>query len=168
MLKTAIRDNNPVIFFEHKQLYAVEGEVPATEYTIPFGQADVKRAGSDVTIVAYSFMVTKALAAAEQLAREGIEAEVIDLRTVDPLDEETILASVQKTHRLVIVQEVWRRCSVSSEVAAVVAEKALDYLDEPILRVTARDVPNPFAPVLEEYVLPSVERIVETVRQIAG
>ena len=168
LLKTAIRDDNPVIFFEHKQLYAVEGEVPETEYTIPFGQADVKRAGSDVTIVAYSFMVTKALAAAEQLAREGIEAEVIDLRTVDPLDEATILASVQKTHRLVIVQEVWRRCSVSSEVAAVVAEKALDYLDEPILRVTARDVPNPFAPVLEEYVLPSVERIVETVRQIAG
>jgi pyruvate dehydrogenase E1 component beta subunit len=168
LLKTAVRDNNPVIFFEHKQLYEVEGEVPATEYTIPFGQADVKRAGSDVTIVAYSFMVTKALAAAEQLAREGIEAEVIDLRTVDPLDEATILSSVEKTHRLVIVQEVWRRCSVSSEVAAVVAEKALDYLDEPILRVTARDVPNPFAPVLEEYVLPSVERIVETVRQIAG
>jgi pyruvate dehydrogenase E1 component beta subunit len=168
LLKTAIRDNNPVIFFEHKQLYEVEGEVPETEYTIPFGQADVKRAGSDVTIVAYSFMVTKALAAAEQLAREGIEAEVIDLRTVDPLDETTILSSVEKTHRLVIVQEVWRRCSVSSEVAAVVAEKALDYLDEPILRVTARDVPNPFAPVLEEYVLPSVERIVETVRQVTG
>jgi pyruvate dehydrogenase E1 component beta subunit len=168
LLKTAVRDNNPVIFFEHKQLYEVEGEVPEFEYTIPFGQADVKRAGGDVTIVAYSFMVTKALAAAEQLAREGIEAEVIDLRTVDPLDEATILSSVEKTHRLVIVQEVWRRCSVSSEVAAVVAEKALDYLDEPILRVTARDVPNPFAPVLEEYVLPSVERIVETVRQIAG
>jgi pyruvate dehydrogenase E1 component beta subunit len=168
LLKTAIRDDNPVIFFEHKQLYAVEGEVPETDYTIPFGQADVKRSGGDVTLVAYSYMVTKALAAAEQLAREGIEAEVIDLRTVDPLDEETILASVTKTHRLVIVQEVWRKCSVSSEVAAIVAEKALDYLDEPILRVTARDVPVPFAPVLEEYVLPSEARIVEAVRQIAG
>jgi pyruvate/2-oxoglutarate/acetoin dehydrogenase E1 component len=168
LLKTAIRDDNPVIFFEHKQLYEVEGEVPETDYTIPFGQADVKRAGSDVTLVAYSYMVTKALAAAEQLAQEGIEAEVIDLRTVDPLDEETILASVKKTHRVVIVQEVWRKCSVSSEVAAIVAEKALDYLDEPILRVTARDVPTPFSPVLEEYVLPNEARIVEAVRQIAG
>jgi len=166
LLKTAIRDDNPVIFFEHKQLYEVQGPVPEGEYTIPLGQADVKRPGSDLTIVAYSFMVTRSLAAAEQLAQDGIQAEVVDLRTVDPIDEEAILASVTKTHRLVIVQEAWRRCSVSSEVAAIVAEKALDYLDEPILRVTARDVPNPFSPVLEEYVLPSEERIVEAVKRV--
>ena len=168
LLKSAIRDNNPVIFFEHKQLYEVEGQVPEEEYTIPLGQADVKREGSDVTLVTYSYMVTKSLAAAEQLAREGIDVEVVDLRTVDPIDEETILASIKKTHRLVVVQETWPKCSVSSEVAAIAAEKALDYLDEPVLRVTAREVPTPFAPVLEEYVLPSEEKIVAAVRQVAG
>jgi pyruvate/2-oxoglutarate/acetoin dehydrogenase E1 component len=168
LIKTAIRDNNPVIFFEHKKLYEVEGEVPEEEYTIPFGQADVKRAGSDVTIVTYAYMVGKSLAAAEQLAREGIDVEVVDLRTVDPIDEEAILASVKKTHRLVVVQETWRKCSVSSEVAAIVAEKALDYLDEPVLRVTAHDVPTPFAPVLEEYVLPNEAKIVAAVRQVMG
>jgi pyruvate/2-oxoglutarate/acetoin dehydrogenase E1 component len=168
LLKSAIRDNNPVIFFEHKQLYEVEGPVPEEEYTVPLGVADVKRQGADVTIVTYSYMVTKSLAAAAQLAQEGIDVEVVDLRTIDPLDEETILASVRKTHRLVVVQETWRRCSVSSEVSAVVAEKALDYLDEPILRVTAKDVPVPFAPVLEEYVLPSEADIVAAVRQVAG
>jgi pyruvate/2-oxoglutarate/acetoin dehydrogenase E1 component len=168
LLKSAIRDDNPVIFFEHKKLYEVEGEVPEEEYTIPLGQADVKRPGSDVTIVTYSFMVTKSLAAAAELASKGIDVEVIDLRTVDPIDGETILASVKKTHRLVVVQETWRKCSVSSEVAAIVAEKALDYLDEPIIRVTAHDVPNPFAPVLEEYVLPSEARIVEAVESVAG
>jgi pyruvate dehydrogenase E1 component beta subunit len=166
LLKSAIREDNPVIFFEHKKLYEVSGKVPADEYTIPFGQADVKRTGTDVTLVTYSYMVHKSLAAAEMLAREGIDVEVIDLRTVDPLDEETVLASVRKTHRLVIVQETWRKCSVSSEVAAIVAEKALDYLDEPIQRVTAHDVPNPFAPVLEEYVLPNEHKIVAAVKRI--
>jgi pyruvate dehydrogenase E1 component beta subunit len=168
LLKSAIRDNNPVIFFEHKQLYEVEGYVPEEEYTIPLGQADVKREGSDVTLVTYSYMVTKSLAAAEQLARDGIDVEVVDLRTVDPIDTETILASIRKTHRLVVVQETWPKCSVSSEIAAIAAEKALDYLDEPVLRVTAHEVPNPFAPVLEEYVLPSEEKIVAAVRQVAG
>jgi pyruvate/2-oxoglutarate/acetoin dehydrogenase E1 component len=167
LLKSAIRDNNPVIFFEHKQLYEVEGHVPEEDYTIPLGQADVKREGSDVTLVTYSYMVTKSLAAAEQLAREGIDVEVVDLRTVDPIDEETILASIRKTHRLVVVQETWPKCSVSSEIAAIAAEKALDYLDEPVLRVTAREVPTPFAPVLEEYVLPSEEKIIAAVRQVA-
>ncbi|MBC8450119.1 MAG: alpha-ketoacid dehydrogenase subunit beta [Chloroflexi bacterium] len=166
LLKSSIRDNNPVIFFEHKQLYEVEGEVPEEEYTIPLGQADIKRAGADVTIVTYSYMVPRSLAAAEELAQEGIEVEVIDLRTVDPLDEQTVLASVRKTHRLVVVQETWRKCSVSSEVAAIVAEKALDYLDAPILRVTAHDVPNPFAPVLEEYVLPNEAKIIAAVRRV--
>ncbi len=168
LLKSAIRDNNPVIFFEHKQLYEVEGPVPEEEYTIPLGQADVRREGSDVTLVTYSYMVTKSLAAAEQLAGDGIDVEVVDLRTVDPMDEETILASIRKTHRLVVVQETWPKCSVSSEVAAIAAEKALDYLDEPVLRVTAHEVPNPFAPVLEEYVLPSEEKIIAAVRRVAG
>jgi pyruvate dehydrogenase E1 component beta subunit len=168
LLKSAIRDNNPVIFFEHKQLYEVEGHVPEEEYTIPLGQADVKRQGSDVTLVTYSYMVTKSLAAAEELARDGISVEVVDLRTVDPIDEESILASIRKTHRLVVVQETWPKCSVSSEVAAIAAEKALDYLDEPVVRVTAREVPNPFAPVLEEYVLPSEEKIVAAVKHVTG
>jgi acetoin:2,6-dichlorophenolindophenol oxidoreductase subunit beta len=168
LIKSAIRDNNPVIFFEHKKLYEVEGEVPAVDYTIPLGKADVKRLGTDVTIITYSYMVTKSLAAAEQLAREGIDVEVVDLRTVDPIDEEAIVASVKKTHRLVVVQETWRKCSVSSEVAAIVAEKALDYLDEPVVRVTAQDVPNPFAPVLEEYVLPNEAKIVAAVKRVMG
>jgi pyruvate dehydrogenase E1 component beta subunit len=168
LLKSAIRDNNPVIFFEHKQLYEVEDEVPEEEYIIPLGQADVKREGSDVTLVTYSYMVTKSLAAAEELAKDGISVEVVDLRTVDPIDEESILASIRKTHRLVVVQETWPKCSVSSEVAAIAAEKALDYLDEPVIRVTAHEVPNPFAPVLEEYVLPSEEKIIAAVRRVTG
>ena len=166
LLKSAIRDNNPVIFFEHKQLYEVEGNVPEEEYTIPLGQADVKREGSDVTLVTYSYMVSKSLAAAEELAKDGISVEVVDLRTVDPIDEESILASIRKTHRLVVVQETWPKCSVSSEVAAIAAEKALDYLDEPVIRVTAHEVPTPFSPVLEEYVLPSEEKIIAAVRQV--
>jgi pyruvate/2-oxoglutarate/acetoin dehydrogenase E1 component len=168
LIKTAIRDNNPVIFFEHKKLYEVEGPVPVEDYAIPLGVADVKRPGSDVTIVTYSYMVTKSLAAAKELAGEGIDVEVVDLRTVDPIDEEAIVASVKKTHRLVVVQETWRKCSVSSEVAAIVAEKALDYLDEPIARVTAHDVPTPFAPVLEEYVLPNEAKIVAAVKRVMG
>jgi pyruvate dehydrogenase E1 component beta subunit len=168
LLKSAIRDNNPVIFFEHNQLYATEGEVPEEEYTIPLGKADVKRAGSDVTLVTYSYMVSKSLAVAEELAKEGIDVEVVDLRTVDPIDEEAIVASVKKTHRLVVVQETWRNCSVSSEVAAIAAEKALDYLDEPVLRVTAHHVPTPFSPVLERYVLPNEEKIIAAVRRVAG
>jgi pyruvate dehydrogenase E1 component beta subunit len=168
LLKSAIRDNNPVIFFEHNQLYETEGEVPEEEYTIPLGKADVKRAGSDVTLVTYSYMVSKSLAAAEELAKEGIDVEVVDLRTVDPIDEDAIVTSIKKTHRLVVVQETWRNCSVSSEVAAIAAEKALDYLDEPVLRVTAYHVPTPFSPVLEEYVRPNEEKIIAAVRRVAG
>ena len=168
LLKSAIRDNNPVIFFEHKKLYEVKGEVPQEEYTIPLGKAEVKRQGSDVTIVTYSYMVPRSLKAAQMLADEGIEVEVVDLRTIDPMDEEAILASVRKTSRLVIVQEVPRQCSVSSEVAAIVAEKAMDYLDAPILRVTGEDVPNPFSPVLEQFVLPDEAKIVRAVKQVVG
>jgi len=168
LLKSAIRDDNPVIFFEHKELYETEGEVPEEEYTIPLGEAEVKRSGADVTIVAYSYMVPMSLRAAERLAEEGIDVEVVDLRSVDPIDEETVLSSVKKTHRLVIVQEVWRKCSVSSEIAAIAAEKALYYLDAPILRVTAKDVPSPFSPVLEAFVLPNEEEIIATVKQAVG
>ena len=166
LLKSAIRDNNTVLFFEHKKLYEIKGPVPQEEYTIPLGKADIKRSGTDVTIVAYALMVRKALAAAEHLAREGISVEVLDLRTVSPLDEEAILNSVKKTQRLVIVQETWRRCSVGAEVAAIVAEQALDYLDVPIVRVTAKDVPIPFSPVLENYVLPQEDDIVAAVRRV--
>jgi pyruvate/2-oxoglutarate/acetoin dehydrogenase E1 component len=166
LLKSAIRDNNPVIFLEHKKLYEVKGEVPEEEYLIPLGQAEVKRAGTDVTIVAYSFMVSKSLAAAKQLEGEGISVEVLDLRTVSPIDEEAILASIRKTQRLVIVQETWRRCSVSAEVAAIVAEQGLDYLDAPVIRVTAKDVPIPFSPVLENFVLPQEADIVAAVRRV--
>lgn len=168
LLKSAIRDNNPVIFFEHKKLYAETGPVPDEEYTIPLGKADIKRQGSDVTIVTYSFMVGKSLAAAEQLAAEGIDVEVLDLRTIDPMDEDAIIASVKKTNHLVVVQEVWRQCSVSSEVTAIVAEKALEYLDAPVIRVTAQDVPNPFAPELEQYVLPNEEKIIAAVKRSLG
>lgn len=166
LLKSAIRDNNPVIFFEHKRLYEIKGPVPEGEYAIPIGQADVKRTGRDATVITYAYMVNKSLSAAERLAAEGIEVEVVDLRTLDPLDEEAILTSLRKTHRMVIVQEAWRDCSVASEVAALVAEKGFDLLDAPVLRVTAADVPTPFSPALEECVLPSEDGIVDAVRKV--
>lgn len=168
LLKAAIRDDNPVIFFEHKRLYDVVGEVPEGEYVIPLGQADVKRAGADVTVVAYSYTVPMALAAADTLAAEGIDVEVLDLRSLDPLDEDAILASVAKTNRLVIAQETWPRCSISSEVAALVAEKGFDSLDAPILRVTSKNVPTPFSPVLEDHVLPQEADIVSAVRRVVA
>lgn len=166
LLKSAIRDNNTVIFFEHKRLYGVKGDVPQDEYVIPLGEASIVREGTDVTIVTYSYMLTFCLEAAEKLASQGVNVEIIDLRTVDPLDEDKFLKSVQKTHRLVVVQETWRDCSVSSEVAAIAAEKALFYLDAPVVRVTAEDVPMPFSPVLEKHVLPSVEKIVDAVNHV--
>ena len=165
LIKSAIRDNNPVIFFEHKKLYEETGPVPEDDYVLPLGKADVKRPGKDVTLVTYAYMVGKSLAAAERLAGEGIDVEVVDLLSVSPMDEEAIVASVTKTHRLVVVQETWKRCSVSSEVAAIAAERALDYLDAPIVRVTAHEVPNPFSPVLEEFVLPNETKIVDAVRR---
>lgn len=166
LLKSAIRDNNTVLFFEHKKLYGVKGPVPEEEYTIPLGESNIVREGSDVTMVTYSYMVTFCLEAAEKLADEGVNVEIIDLRSVDPMDEEKFLASIKKTHRLVVVQETWRECSISSEVAAIAAEKAIFYLDAPVIRVTAEDVPIPFSPVLEERVLPSVEKIIDAVNQV--
>jgi len=166
LLKSAIRDDNAVIFIEHKLLYAVQGEVPEGDYVLPLGVADVKRQGREVTIVATSRMVHVALAAADRLSTEGIEAEVVDPRTLSPLDEETIVASVRKTNRLVICQEAAPRCSFASEVAAVVTEQAFDDLDAPITRVTALPAPIPFAPVLEQHVIPGEERLIAAVRAL--
>ncbi len=164
LLKSAIRDDNPVVFIEHKLLYAVQGEVPEADYTVPLAVADVKREGRDITVVATSHAVHLALAAADRLAAEGIEVEVVDPRTLAPLDEEAILRSVKKTNRLVIVQEATPRCSFASEVAAMVTERAFDDLDAPVARVTALPSPIPFAPVLEQHVLPDEERLIAAVR----
>ena len=165
LLTAAIRDDNPVIFLEHKMLYlGAKGPVPEEAYAIPIGKADIKRAGTDVTVVATQAMVSRALAAATQLEREGISVEVFDPRTLRPFDEEALLASVAKTHRLVIVHEAWKTGGFGAEVSAIVAEKALDELDAPIVRVGAMDVPMPFAGELERHVIPSQERIEEAVR----
>lgn len=166
LLKSAIRDDNPVLVFESELLYGTKGEVPEGEYTIPIGVADIKRQGTDVTIVAWSKMLFQALEAAEALAQEGISAEVIDPRTLRPLDEDAIIASVRKTHRLVVVQEGWPYCGVAAEIACRVYEKSFDWLDAPVKRVTNMDVPMPYAKNLEKMVLPSAEKIVTAVRGV--
>jgi len=166
LLKTAIRSDNPVVFCEHKLLYPLEGEVPEGEYTIPFGVADVKREGKDVTVVATLFMVHKALNAAEELAEEGISVEVVDPRTLTPLDKQAIIKSVKKTGRIVIVTEDCRTAGVSAEIAAVVAEEAIDYLDAPIKRVAEPDTPIPFSPPLEQYVIPDEKAIIKAVKEV--
>ncbi len=162
LLKTALRGDDPVLFFEHKMLYAVKGEVPEGEdFCVPFGQAAIRREGRDVTIIAIGGMLPKAMEAAERLAKDGIEAEVLDPRTLVPLDEETMIASVRKTSRVVIAYEAHKRLGPGAEIAAVLAEKAIGWLDGPIVRVAARNTPLPYSPELENYVLPSVEDIVE-------
>jgi pyruvate dehydrogenase E1 component beta subunit len=166
LLKTAIRGNNPVFFCEHKLLYPVEGEVPEEEYTIPFGQAEVKKEGSDVTVVATMYMVHKALGAAEKLEQEGLSVEVVDPRTLTPLDKKRIVNSVKKTGRVVIVSEDCKTAGVSAEIAAVIAEEAIDYLDAPIKRVAAPDTPIPFSPPLEQYVIPNEKAIIEAVKDV--
>lgn len=183
LLKTALRDDNPVMFFEHKLLYggtstggkaltAVDGlgddfkPAPDEEYSIPFGVAEVKRRGSDVTIVATSMMVHKSLGAARKLAEEGIDVEVIDLRTLVPMDEEAIISSVAKTGRLVIASEDVSMCGVGAEIAALVAEKAIFYLDAPIKRVSVPNTPIPFAPTCENAVIPNEETIIRAVKSI--
>jgi len=168
LLKASIRDDNPVIFIEHKLLYATSSEIPDEEYVLPLGKAEVKRQGKDVTIVANSRMVQLSLAAADRLAAEGIDCEVVDPRTLAPLDEETILNSVGKTNKLVVVCEAAPRCSFASEVAAVVAEKGFDLLDAPIQRVTSMHTPIPFAPKLEKYVTVSEEKIMAAVKKVLG
>jgi pyruvate dehydrogenase E1 component beta subunit len=166
LLKTAIRGNNPVFFCEHKLLYPVEDEVPEEEYTIPFGAADVKREGADVTILATLYMVHKALNAAKQLEKEGVDAEVVDPRTLTPLDKQAIIRSVKKTGRLVIVSEDCKTAGVSAEIAAMVAEEAVDYLDAPIKRVAEPDTPIPFSPPLEQYVIPDEKAIMKAVKKV--
>ncbi|MBN1916551.1 MAG: alpha-ketoacid dehydrogenase subunit beta [Verrucomicrobia bacterium] len=160
LLKTCIRDENPILFIEHKMLYGTKGEVPDGEYTIPLGVADIKRPGEDVTIIAYSKVVLDSLEAARQLAAEGIDAEVIDLRTIKPLDMGAILKSVRKTGRVVCVSEGCRTNGVPSELIARIQEEAFDWLDAPVARVCGEDVPIPMSPPLEAAAVPSVERIV--------
>ncbi|HTO12152.1 MAG TPA: dehydrogenase E1 component subunit alpha/beta [Candidatus Binatia bacterium] len=166
LLASAIRDDNPVIFLEHKALYATKGPVPAEPYAIPLGRADVKRAGSDVTVVATQAMVARALAAAAELEREGVSVEVIDPRTLVPLDEATILASVARTHRLVIAHEAVKRGGFGAEIAALVAEQAVDELDAPIVRVGARSVPMPYNDGLERQTIPAQADIVTAIRRV--
>jgi pyruvate/2-oxoglutarate/acetoin dehydrogenase E1 component len=166
LLLSAIRDDDLVMFFENKVLYGMKGEVPEGNEGIPLGVADIKRPGDDVTIVAISRMVNQALVAADALAAEGIEAEVIDPRTLSPLDDQTILESVAKTHRLVIVDEDNPRCSAATDIAAMVADRGFDTLDAPIKLVTAPHTPVPFSPPLEKFYVPSPERIVDAVREI--
>ncbi len=166
LLIQSIRDDNPVVFLEHKILYAMEEEVPAGDYTIPFGQADIKREGSDVTVVATANMVHTALSAAEKLSADGVSVEVLDPRTLYPLDEAGIIESVKKTHRLVIVHEEVKFAGSGAEIAALVAEEAFDYLDAPILRVAAPFCPVPFSAPLEKAFIPSEEQIVAAVKKV--
>jgi pyruvate dehydrogenase E1 component subunit beta len=168
LLKSAIRDKNPVIFIEAQLLYGTKGEVGEGEYTIPVGVAEVKRAGDDVTIVAYSKMLLLALEAANQLSREGIDIEVVDPRTLRPLDIETIVSSVKKTGRLVIVEEGWPFCGLGAQIAESVYAAAFDYLDAPILRVTGEDVPMPYSRPLEDAAIPDQPRIIAAVKSLCS
>jgi pyruvate dehydrogenase E1 component beta subunit len=166
LLKAAIRDDDPVIFMECEVLYGEKGDVPEEEYILPIGKAFIKRTGKDVTIVSFNKMMKVALGAAEELAKEGIEAEVIDLATIRPLDWFTILESVKKTNRLVIVEEQWPFASVSSEICYQIQSKGFDYLDAPIKRITSADAPMHYAPNLVAAYLPSIERTVKLVKEV--
>jgi pyruvate dehydrogenase E1 component beta subunit len=168
LLKAAIRDDNPVVFIESEVMYALKGEVPPGEHLVPLGAAEVKRPGRDVTLITWAKMVHTSLQAAEVLARDGIEAEVLDLRTLRPLDTEAVLDSVRRTSRCVVVQEGWPFAGIAAEVMALVVEQAFDSLDAPPARVTSLDVPMPYAHNLEQLVLPTPERVVATVRQLLG
>jgi len=166
LLRSAIRDNNPVIFMESEMLYNMSGEIPEEEYLIPIGVGDIKRLGKDVTIVAWNKMIHLALAVADEAAKQGINIEVIDPRTLVPLDLAMILKSVQKTHRLLIVEESYPFASVSAEISALVQEQAFDALDAPISRVLSENVPMPYAENLEKHVLPSKEKILKAVKKL--
>ncbi len=167
LLKAAIRDDDPVLFMESERMYGDKGEIPDGEYLLPIGVADIKRPGTDATIVSFGKMMKVALGAAEELAKDGINCEVIDLRTIRPLDEATILASVKKTNRLVVVDENFPYGSIASEIAFRVQRHAFDHLDAPVVRVTQADTPLPFAPNLIDESLPSVKRVVEAVKSVA-
>lgn len=166
LMVAAIRDDNPVLYIEHKMLLGLQGEVPEGEYLVPLGKADIKRPGADVTIIAWSAMVHKALRAAENLAKDGIDAEVLDPRSLSPLDKESILTSVEKTGRVVITHEANRTNGFGAEIAAMIADEGFDLLNAPIKRVTAPDTPVPFSPVLERSFLPSEEKIISAVKEL--
>ena len=166
LLKAAIRGDNPVFFCEHKLLYPIEGLIPEEEYTVPFGVAEVKREGEDITIVATMLMVHKALEAAKVLEKEGLGVEVVDPRTLVPLDKKAIINSVKKTGRLVVVSEDCKTAGVTAEIGALVAEEAIDYLDAPIKRVAEPDTPIPFSPPLEKHVIPNEKSIIKAVKEI--
>src|ERR1700751_411014 len=166
LLKASIRDNDPVIFMESEQMYGDKGEIPDGEYIIPIGVADVKKTGTDVTIATFGKITKVVLKAAEELEKEGINAEVIDLRTVRPIDYDTIINSVKKTNRLVIVEEAWPLGSISSEITYMVQKNAFDYLDAPIRRITTADVPLPYAPTLIDVALPNIIKTVKVVKEV--
>ncbi len=166
LLKTCIRDDNPILFIEHKMLYGTKGEVPDKEYLIPLGLADVKREGKDLTIIAYSKMVLESLKAAEELAQDGTDAEVVDLRSIKPLDVDTIIRSVRKTGKVICVSEACKTNGVPSELISVIQEHAFDYLDAPVRRVCGADVPIPMSPSLEDVAVPSAAAIVEAAKEL--
>ncbi len=166
LLKAAIRDDDPVIFMESEQMYGDKGEVPDSEYILPLGVADIKREGKDVTIVSFGKIIKEAFKAADELAEEGIELEVIDLRTVRPIDFDAILTSVRKTNRLVVLEEAWPLASISSEIAYKVQKDAFDDLDAPVKRVTALDTPMAYAPTLVEAYLPNKDKVVKAVKEV--
>jgi pyruvate dehydrogenase E1 component beta subunit len=166
LLKAAIRDNDPIIFMESEQMYGDKGEVPEGEYIIPIGVADVKREGTDVTLVSFGKIMKKVFEAAEKLAEEGVSAEVIDLRTVRPIDYATVIESVKKTNRLVIIEEAWPLASLSTEIAFTVQRDAFDHLDAPVKRVCTADVPMAYAPNLVEEFMPKVSTIIEEVKSV--
>jgi pyruvate dehydrogenase E1 component beta subunit len=168
LMKTAIRDDNPVAIFEDKMLYQSKGPVPAEEYTLPFGVADIKRTGTDITLVATSSMVLVALEAAEKLAELGISAEVVDPRTTVPLDRETLIQSAKKTSRAIVIDEGYQSYGVTAELASVIADGAFYYLDAPVKRLGAMDVPVPFSPVLEDLTVPTAEQVVEMAKALCG
>ncbi len=168
LLKTAVRDENPVVFFEDKMMYRLKGPVPEEEYTIPFGVADVKRAGSDITIVATSSMVQVALGAADMLEKAGISAEVIDPRTIWPLDEKTLIDSAIKTSRVIVVDEGYARYGVTAEIASVISEGAFFHLEAPVKRIGAMHVPIPFSPSLEDMTIPSEKTVFAAASQLCG
>jgi pyruvate dehydrogenase E1 component beta subunit len=166
LLKTAIRDDDPVIFMESEQMYGDKGEVPEEEYLIPIGKADIKKEGSDVTLVSFGKIMKVALAAADELAKEGISAEVIDLRTVRPIDYDTVIESVKKTNRLVVIEEAWPLASISSEIAYMVQKNAFDYLDAPVRRITTQDTPLGYAPTFVQEFLPNTARVIKAVKEV--
>jgi pyruvate dehydrogenase E1 component beta subunit len=168
LMKTAIRDNNPVVFFEDKMMYRMKGPVPEDDYTIPFGVADVKREGSDITLVATSSMVQVALGAAKLLEEQGISAEVIDPRTMWPLDEKTLIESVRRTSRAIVVDEGYGRYGVTAEIASVIAEGAFFSLEAPVKRMGAMHVPIPFSPPLEDVTVPTEQTVFEAAKALCG